>query len=170
MTALAKKRGDEQNHRSVIARSQKTMVVDFLKQPENSFELPCKKVQVRGYGTFALADTMSNLHKKFCAQFPQVSISRAVFCRSRPLNIHLIKYTHRRQCVCHRHANMDLKLEAVKVLPRSPDQLIAMTDEEIRGKLEGITSDNVEHRSWEQTEIEHKEKTYKKDKTNANQN
>ena len=51
--------------RASLARSEQTMVVEYLKRPSNCNELPSKKNQIRGNGVFELTDTMQNLHRKF---------------------------------------------------------------------------------------------------------
>ena len=158
------KKRRRQSMRAAFARSRRALVADFLKQPQNSYELPSKKAQVRGSGTFGLTDTLHNLYRKFCAQYPEVRISRAVFCRARPPHIRLINYTQRRQCVCHRHANIALMVEAIKELPKSPDLLISMTDSDIKEKLEMVESSHIVFRGWQQCEVEHNGKVYKKTK------
>ena len=66
--------------RASLARSQQTMVVEYLKRPSNCNELPSKKNQVQGNGLFGLTDTMQNLHSKFGMDHPDIKISLSVFC------------------------------------------------------------------------------------------
>ena len=114
--------------RASLARFQQTLVVEYLKRPSNSNELPSKKNQVRGNGVFGLTDTMQNLHRKFGMDHPDIKISLSVFCLARPKYIHLIKYTARRQCICQNHANVALMVDAVSVLPKSPALLVQLED------------------------------------------
>ena len=112
--------------RASLARSQQTMVVEYLKRPSNCNELPSKKNRVRGNGVFGLTDTMQNLHSKFRMDHADIKISLLVFCLARPKHIHLIKYTARRQCLCQNHANVALTVDAVSVLPKSPALLVQL--------------------------------------------
>ena len=66
--------------RASLARSQQTMVVEYLKRPSNCNELPSKKHKVRGNGVFGLTDTMQNLHRKFGTDHPGIKVSLSVFC------------------------------------------------------------------------------------------
>ena len=66
--------------RASLARSQQTMVVEYLKRPSNCNEMPSKKNQVRGNGVFGLTDTMQNLHRKFGMDHPGTKTSLSVFC------------------------------------------------------------------------------------------
>ena len=150
------------NMRASIARSQRVMVADFLKRPDNSYELPAKKDQIRGHGKFALTDTLSHLHSKFSQEFPEIKISKAAFCKVRPKNVTLVCYTKRRQCLCQRHANVALKVQAAKVLPRSAEQLVGMSDIEIRKKMEDIPDEEVKYISWLRSDVEYNGKTIKK--------
>ena len=114
--------------RASLARSQRTMVVEYLKRPSNCNELPSKKNQVRGNGVFELTDTIQILHRKFGMDHPDIKISLSVFCLARPKYIHLIKYTARRQYLCQNHANVALMVDAVSVLPKSPALLVQLED------------------------------------------
>ena len=104
--------------RASLARSQQTLVVEYLKRPSNCNELPSKKNKVRGNGVFGLTDTMQNLQRKFGMDHPYINISLSVFCLACPKYIHLIKYTARRQCLCQNHANVALMVDVVSVLPK----------------------------------------------------
>ena len=82
-----------ENMRKAIAKSQKMLVGEFLRRSENSNELPRKKDQIRGRGTFSLTDTMQNIYRKFCLEFSDINMSVTAICRGRPSNVKLIRYT-----------------------------------------------------------------------------
>jgi len=136
------------------------MVVEYLKRPSNSYELPSKKNQVWGNGVFGLTDTMQNLHRKFGMNHPDIKISLPVFCRARPKYIHLIRYTARRHCLCRNHANVALVVDVVSVLPKSPALLVQLEDDEIRGKLDGLSCAEVRYKNWHRTDVLHSGKEY----------
>ena len=103
-----------ENMRKAIAKSQKMLVGEFLRRSENSNELPGKKDQIRGRGTFSLTDTMQNIYRKFCLEFSDIKMSFTAFCKGRPSNVKLIRYTQRHVCLCQRHTNMSVKATASK--------------------------------------------------------
>ena len=97
------------------------------------------------------------------SHYPEFTISRTVFCRSRPSYIRLIKYTKRRQCLCQRLANIALKGQAVKVLPQSLNALVNISDDTIKIKVDNIKGDHeINYRTWGSQDVEYKERTVKK--------
>ena len=87
-----------------------------MKNPENSTCLPGKKDATNdGVTKYALNDTLSNLHKKFVNENPEMNISMACFAKCRPKYIKGITVAARRQCLCVYHQNGVLKLKALKI-------------------------------------------------------
>ena len=131
---------------------------EYLKRPENSYCLPSKKDQVRGEGSYALCDTLRNLHSKFINDHPAMAVSFSTFCKARPKHVKLCKFCLRNICLCRRHANMALKLDASKVLPKSTSAVLTMTKEEIEGKFEGCPTTDFKYHSWQIVQKVHKGK------------
>ena len=122
------------------------LVVDFICWSDNANELPSKKDVVRGQQQYSLTDTLLNLHKKFEAEHagnPKVTICLSEFCKARPKFIRLIAAMQRRQCLCQRCANMCLRATATKLLPRSPNGIAEMSDEDITEKLDRLPARNL---------------------------
>ena len=85
-------------------------VHDFLANPENSTELPGKA----DAGKRSLNDTLQHLHAKFVATNPEVTISFSSFARKVPKHYKGIRETARRQCLCIKHVNGKLKMQAIR--------------------------------------------------------
>ena len=152
-----------ENMRKAIAKSQKMLFGEFLRRSENSNELPGKKDQIRGRGTFSLTDTMQNIYRKFCLEFSDIKMPFTAFCRGRPSNVKLIRYTQRHVCLCQRHTNMSLKATASKVLPRSLSELTSMSDEDVRKKLNDMDGTRpIRYQQWMKKEVQHKTTLIKK--------
>lgn len=67
-----------------------------------------------------LCDSLKNLHQKFLAEHPGISLSYSMFCRLRPFWVLLPGLTDRQTCLCKTHANAQLiadRLYQSKVLP-----------------------------------------------------
>ena len=148
--------------RKSVARAQNLMVAEFMKRADNSFELPCKKDQVRGLGKFGLVDTLANLHAKFQMEKPDVVVSLARFCKSRPKNIKLIEWTARKTCLCQRHANIALLCKAAKNLPLSRQAMCQMDGMAITAKLQQIPREHVDFMKWERTDVKFDGRVIKK--------
>ena len=93
---------------------------DFLKRPDHAYELSSKKDQVRGEGRFSLTMTLENLHVQFMRENPTIGLCFSSFCNAHTPNIRLIRFTHRKQCLCRKCANICLKSDVVKALPKTP--------------------------------------------------
>ena len=144
-------------------KSARTTIKKALRRSENSNELPGKKDQIRGRGTFSLTDTMQNIYRKFCLEFSDIKMSFTAFCRGRPSNVKLIRYTQRHVCLCQRHTNMSLKAIASKVLPRSLSELTSMSDEDVRKKLNDMDGKRpIRYQQWMKKEVQYKTTLIKK--------
>lgn len=159
---LVYKQHQKINRRASVARAIKLQIVSFLKQPDNSIELPSKRDNVRGRGNFGLVDTMENLYQKFDIKVPNIRVSRSTFFSARPSWIKLVAYTRRSQCMCQKHANVALKTKAAHVLPHSASALCAMLDIDIRRKLETMAAESIKYNNWRSQEIKLDDRTIKK--------
>lgn len=56
---------------------------------------------------------------------------------------------------------MALMIEAVKVLPHSPEVLVDMSDQDILIKLDNITSQDIKYRNWQKVKVNIHGKKYK---------
>lgn len=148
------------NRRALIMRSTKTLINEYLKRPENSYEMPGKKDQVRGNGKFGLIDTLQNIYQKFRTEKTELSISFASFCKARDPTIKLINWTALRTGICKIHANIHMLSQAAKVLPKSGQELCAMSDDMIEDKLASLP-EIVSFRNWGTLELIKDGKTIK---------
>lgn len=140
------------HQRKVLSSSRKAIVVSFLKRPDNSSQLPGKKDQVRGQARYGLTDTMSNLYTKFRYEYSMLQISKAVFFRARPAYIKLVQWTNRKQCLCQKCANMSLRIDVVKALPKSGQAVNDMAEEEIEATLKTLPP-NITFKQWRKVDI-----------------
>lgn len=108
----------------------------------------CKnKVQTR-----ILTDYLKNLWKRYTTETGE-RVSLALFCRYRPKHIKLTKLTNRQTCLCRRHQNLALKLQAINNSWRSPDFIVGQkTDEEIIAEVQD--KKNIKFSTWKKDEIE----------------
>lgn len=61
-----------------------------------------------------LNDTLQNLHKSFCAEYPSARCSYASFCKWKPFWIIDSKCDQRVTCYCKFHANMQYVMDRLK--------------------------------------------------------
>ena len=108
---------------------------DFLKRPDHAYELPSKKNQVRGEGRFSLTMVLENLHVQFMQENPTIRLCFSSFCNARTPNFRLIRFTHRKQCLFRKCANICLKSDVVKALPKTPKGVTELIDDIIAEKL-----------------------------------
>lgn len=135
-------------------------IVAFLTREDNSYVLPSKKDQGQNQQKYALADTLRNLHRKYCAEnSADLSISLSSFCRLRPKYVKLSHYLRRQVCLCKIHANVSLLCVAVQGLPKSTAQLIEMKDADIKKIINETGTENINFKTWEKVSKEHNGKT-----------
>ena len=146
-------------------------VVVFLKRPDNSTCLPGKKDKLKcGKKTeqkYILTDTLKNLHSKFKLENPTTAMSLAAFCKLRPKYMLTVRFTNRKVCLCQKHQNMALKLQALKKhhlegLPVHPDALSELSVDTTEEKLQNLDHENITYREWPKTEVPYKDKLVKK--------
>lgn len=138
--------------RTASSVAKKELIDRFLQREDNSVALP-GKLDNKEHSTFGLTDTMTNLYSKFCQEYPGTKISKSFFFGARRPNIKLIKQTQRRMCICVKHANIALMLKGANMLPKSTQDLVAMTQEEIKASLQASPSDTVTYRQCHKKDI-----------------
>ena len=146
------------NQRQALSLATKKVIQAFMRRPDNGFELPSKKDNVRRETRYALADSLKHLHSKFIRERPSFAVSLSTFCRARPATVKLARFAQRQICLCKDHANFALMIDAAKVLPKSTTETINLSDEEIGTKLNNITTSHITYHKWETTQEEHKGK------------
>ena len=145
-----------------IAKCKQVKVQDFLMRPDNSYELPGMRDEVRVVRKFALTDTLIVLHQKFCCEHEDMKVAFSSFAKARPHNIKLIDYTNVKQCVCQRCANKSLQAEALKTLPRGPRDIGQLDEARVRDLLAGVQLPSaIHHRQWMRVDTEEEVKRTK---------
>ena len=129
---------------AITKKKHQQQAKSFLQRVDNSFCLPGKK----DVNKYALSDTMSNLYKKFCLEYPDTSLSKCRFFRYRPSNCKLIQWSRRRECLCVIHANMSLLLHSVKNMTKSTTEVQTFSREKVKDILSSIGSEIVSFRRW----------------------
>lgn len=140
-------------------------VHDFLERDDNSRCMPGKadvkkSAENMKRQTRILTDYLANLHMKFIAECPTIKLSRATFCRMRPIHILTTSFISRSTCLCTKHQNMALLLKALrkqdKEVPANPETFAmeGIAEEMLRNKL----SDHVVFSQWKKIQIIEKEK------------
>lgn len=96
----------------------KSSVVAFLEREDNCRLQPGKKDATKTeegrVQTRILTDYLANLHQKYIAENPDHKLSLATFCRLRPKHILLSSCLGRNVCLCTKHQNLALKLQALR--------------------------------------------------------
>lgn len=142
------------------SHGRRELVNNFLRRPENSVEMP-SKCDSRKFG---LTNTMQNLYKEFCLEYPNVRMGKSTFFKCRDKKIKLISYTERRMCVCIKHANMAMSINASKVLPRSILEVTEMPIELVELQLQKIKERQLKYQQWMKVDVPYKNQIIKKDK------
>jgi hypothetical protein len=145
----------------------RALVVNFMKNPENSTPLPGKKDATANMKMkYALNDNITNLHRKFIEEHPTVKISRTVFARFRPEWMKLIHVAARRQCLCVYHRNGQLKLKSIKQKCSVNQFLQNNTNEKISEMLNGLPAGNIQLSQWQKETVNYKGNLLKKMRLN----
>ena len=160
---FAKNPFQSRSTRKLISNSRRNLVIAFLKRPDNSFQLPGIRDQVRGQTKYGLTDTMQNLYLKFRSEHVGIQMSKSAFFAARPNYIRLVQWTNRKQCLCQTCANMALRIAATKSLPKSGKAVSDMADTEILTKLEEI-SPRVTFKQWRKVDVDFNGRKIKKTK------
>ena len=127
------------------------LVDEFLSRSDDPQELP----DIKKHGKFALQDTLLNLHKKFRAENPQSIMHYSQFCGLRDEKKFIeVRYITRDFCLCIYHANIHLCMDVCPALPKSSVELVKLTDEEIKKRIEDWDKDLIKFDQWERVELE----------------
>ena len=147
-------------------------IVDFLNRDDNSRVNPGKKDCVKSGDkstsnttqTRTLNDYMYNLHSKLCAEYPKMNLSRSIFYKMRPRHILLTKFLTKSSCLCEKHQNFALKLNALKKVTSldnqrriycNPDSMIKQNNsDEISEILSSIDSNEVPYEEWRRVKMD----------------
>ena len=113
---------------------------------------------------------MHNLHAKYLAENPDKTVSRSFFCTARKANFVLASFGSRQTCLCQRHQNMSLKLQALKQIPgltatttNADVYTKAYSDEWTVGKITDATDvEVVKYSEWRRVDVTYKEKPTKR--------
>jgi hypothetical protein len=132
----------------------KSLVIEFLKQEKNSTPLPAKREQMKKGGTkYTLNDTLRNLYRRFQEANPTEKISFATFAKNKPNYMKTIQYALRRQCLCVRHRNGVLKLQALNITGSLSVFLDKHTDVDIENIISKLPRETVRFKEWQREEI-----------------
>ena len=108
------------------------LVLDFFLRDDNSRNTAGKKDTITRKGLKKqkkfLTDTMKILHAKFLSENPGISLCYSKFCTLRPFWVLLPKAADRETCLCMKHQNVQLMVDAlhkVKILSSS-DPMVYM--------------------------------------------
>lgn len=142
-------RASKQRERLLLKNS----VINFLKMPENSSEMPGKKDSSEGVRHFALNDTITHLHKKFVEQHPTIKISRAKFARMRPVWMKTVSVSQRRQCQCIYHSNGQLLLNAIKQKLSVNDFIKTYSEDQIETIVSEIPQGRKRFLRWQKVDV-----------------
>ncbi len=136
----------------------KEQVREYFLRDDNSRMMPGKAdyitVQGQKIQKKVLNDYVYNIHAKFCSENPEIKIHLSTFYKCRPACCSLTKFCDRKTCLCQRHQNVALKLQALKKLginiaSTSPDQFAkSTTDEQLDRLLNSITRNTVKLNKW----------------------
>ena len=141
-------------------------IVDFLEREDNSRCQPGKKDAKKidkgeKVQSFVLTDYLSNLYRKFISENPEVKISMASFCRSRPKYILTTSFISRWTCLCTKHQNLALTAKSLKkvgiVVDANPERMVK--EQNLKDKVrEKLDENTFKHSQWKRVEIEEKGK------------
>ena len=97
----------------------KSDVEQFMKREDNSRAQPGKNDAKRlkkgeKIQTHVLTDYLTNLYSKFKSENPDIKIYFTPFCRSRPKYILTAAFSSRSSCLCTKHQNAALTVEALR--------------------------------------------------------
>ena len=128
----SKKGSNLREVRKSLTKDVAEKVLAFMKREDNSRIQPgkadAKKTDGLKQQTIVLTDYLANLHAKFLAENNHIKVSLATFCRLRPKHILLAAFISRNACLCLRHQNMALKINAIRKLGininQNPDKLL----------------------------------------------
>ena len=131
--------------RKSLTKDIESEVISFLRREDNCRVQPGKadvKKDTDGtkQQTVVLTDYMKNLHLKFLSENPDLKLSLSSFCRTRPKSVLLACFITRNACLCIRHQNMALKVNALRKhgidLNKNPEHIVNDA-----GRLDALLAD-----------------------------
>ena len=156
----------EKIRRSREVQKHRNSVLNFLLRDDNSRANPGKTDKRKYCGkviqTKTLTDYLKNLHQKYLSENPETKISLASFCRIRPSYIRPTAFISRSSCLCTRHQNMALCLQALKrsavgvTLPSNPEEFVS-DETKIQEVLANVPNE-IKIGQWKRVPIEEKGK------------
>ena len=116
------------------------------------------KTERSTYQTRTLNDYLKNLHHKFLSENPGTKLSLASFCRIRPNYIRTTSFISRNCCLCTKHQNMTLCIQALKsmgvIVPLNPENFI--DDEKNMQIVKNNVPEKIKFCQWKRVAVEHK--------------
>ena len=152
------------SRKSTVGKYQEK-VVEFMKREDNSKLQPGKKdVKKSESGdkrqVYILTDYLSNLHKKFLSENPDVEISFTSFSRCRPNYILTTSFSSRSSCLCTKHQNAALSVKLLRKegvdVSANPETAIGNFPSE--DDLKKSLPESIAWSQWNRIEIEEKGK------------
>jgi hypothetical protein len=141
----------------------KSVILAFLKKRENSTPLPSKRDQLaKGVQKYSLNDTLKNLYQRFREENPTEKVSFSTFAKQKPNYMKTIMYANRRQCLCVKHRNGDLKLKPLKQSVSVAIFLKNNTEQDIDNIIESYPNEIIKFQEWQNEEMEVNGKSVKK--------
>ena len=90
-------------------------------------------------------------------RYPFDLIGKTKFYMYRPPNIVLVSFSTRQTCLCQKHQNLSLKLNALKNLKivntTNPDQFVR-SDTNIEASLKNVNVKTINYREWKNVKVE----------------
>lgn len=152
--------------RRCLSKEIEDACVSFMKREDNSRMMPGKADAKRTEEgkkeqSVVLTDYLHNLHLKFLAEHPDLKVSLSTFCRLRPKNVLLANFISRNACLCLKHQNMALKInaarkEGITSLNRNPDLLLEKM-ETLEEALDDLPP-SLEYKTWKRVAVKEGDK------------
>ena len=116
--------------KDVTPQNIKCVVEKFYERTDIARSLPdaraSTKGQISSVGRMVMERSIDSAYSLFVSENPDIKLSRSVFASLRPRNVMPSTSSRKRDCLCEYCANMDLKLEALRLFAT-------------KKKIEGIT-------------------------------
>ena len=114
-SSISTSKQDTSQHGNKLDVETRCLVEDFLTRDDNSRLTTGKKQTVTKNKVKEqkrlLQDAMTNLHEKFCAEYPSNDISYVTFTRYRPFWVRQPTAKDRETCLCRKHENVQLAVD-----------------------------------------------------------
>ena len=95
-----------------------------------------------------------------------MKVSLATFCRCRPKHIIFATFTSKNTCLCQRHQNFALKLQALRskgvIHKTNPDDFIRLYDEKaVENMINKIQDEKISFDQWKRVMVDEKKQKMK---------